>query len=56
MNKLLIQRFRTYWRVRNGKFKDQLKPTIKFLAHHLRKTIPRGKVEVKIVGDSSDNR
>lgn len=37
-----MKRFKFYWEIRNGKFKNQLRPIIKFLTKHLRKYLPRG--------------
>lgn len=38
----LLKRFKWYWEMRNGKFGKQLRPTVKFLAKHIRKFFPQG--------------
>lgn len=54
MKESLLQRFKWYWSIRNSKFKKQLRPTIKFLAKHLRKLYKRGELTERIVNDSKD--
>jgi len=46
----LVKKFKWYWSIRNGKFKVQLRPIIKFLATHLRKFFPRGE-SPKLIGE-----
>lgn len=38
----LVKKFKWYWSIRNGKFREQIRPIIKFLSKHLRRFFPRG--------------
>jgi hypothetical protein len=38
----LVKNLKFYWEMRNGKFREQLRPVAKFLVKYLRKHFPRG--------------